>query len=214
MLLRNFLLLMNGRKSARGCLCVEEHAGKGDIRVHLKNSLRLHHGGFSFFRYILVRSCNAGVALRDSAPYNPCQGTEFPGPSAFAQNHAAASARPRSARTLRASLCAAAHRGQEGLRPPAPPARELSSLDLPLFTQSHAALPARPRSARTLRVSLCAVALREQEGLRPPAPPARELSSLDLPLFTQNHAALPARPRSARTLRVSLCAAAHAFGLR
>ena len=67
MLLRNFLL-MNGRKSARGCLCVEEHAGKGDIRVHLKNSLRLHHGGFSFFRYILVRSCNAGAALRGSAP--------------------------------------------------------------------------------------------------------------------------------------------------
>ena len=68
MLLRNFLLLMNGRKSARGCLCVEEHAGKGDIRVHLKNSLRLHHGGFPFFRYILVRSCNAGAALRGSAP--------------------------------------------------------------------------------------------------------------------------------------------------
>ena len=67
MLLRNFLL-MNGRKSARGRLCVEEHAGKGDIRVHLKNSLRLHHGGFSFFRYILVRSCNAGAALRGSAP--------------------------------------------------------------------------------------------------------------------------------------------------
>ena len=59
MLLRNFLLLMNGRESVRGRLCVEKHAENGDIKVHLKNSLRLHHDGFSFFRYILVRSCNA-----------------------------------------------------------------------------------------------------------------------------------------------------------
>ena len=46
------------------------------------------------------------ATLGGSAPYNPCQGTEFPGPSAFAQNHAAPPARPRSARTLRAALCA------------------------------------------------------------------------------------------------------------
>ena len=46
---------------------------RGDIRVHLKNSLRLHHGGFSFFRYILVRSCNAGAALKGSAPITPAR---------------------------------------------------------------------------------------------------------------------------------------------
>ena len=33
MLLRNFLLLMNGRESVRGRLCVEKHAENGDIRV-------------------------------------------------------------------------------------------------------------------------------------------------------------------------------------
>ena len=35
------------------------------------------------------------------SPSPPCQGTGFPGPSAFSQYHAAAPTRPRSARTLR-----------------------------------------------------------------------------------------------------------------
>ena len=50
-----------------------------------------------------LRAPRAGVT---PSPCTPCQGTEFPGPSAFTQNHAAPPARPRSARTLRAALCA------------------------------------------------------------------------------------------------------------
>ena len=75
-----------------------------------------------------------GPGLRAGAPPPlPRQGTEFPGPSTSTQNHASALARPRFARTLRASFCACGRMGRgyvRGLRPHTP-ARELSSLDLP-----------------------------------------------------------------------------------
>ena len=130
-------------------------------------------------------------------------------------HHAAVLARSRVARTLRASLVRLRpRRGQEGLRPPAPPGRNLRFLHLPLFTQSHAALLARPRVARTLRDFFVRLRPRRgQEGLRPPAPPGRNLRFLHLPLFTQSHAAMLARPRVARTLRDSLCGCGRTYGV-
>ena len=78
------------------------------------------------------------------------------GPSTFTQNHAAVSARPRSARTLRVSLCGLWPRGTGtlgGRCPPKTPWQEPEVPAPPTSPQTHAAAPARPRFARTLRAS-------------------------------------------------------------
>ena len=85
---------------------------------------------------------------------------------------------------------------RQGALPPITPARELSSLDLPLFAQNHAAALARPRSARTLRVSLCG--LRRTGWVTLGALPLIPHQETEFPgpsTFTQNPETMPYRPK-------------------
>ena len=151
-----------------------------------------------------------GRVTLGAPPLKPRQEPEVPAPPTSTQSHAAVPARPRFARTLRASL-----RGRGPLRagvtlgaPPLEPWQEPEVPAPPTSTQSHAAVPARPRFARTLRVSLCGHGpLRA--GVALGAPPLKPRQEPEVPappgVNSKPCSRVSSSARSARTLRVSLC---------